>query len=120
MYSQQVLDHFLHPRNTEDLDHADGKGQAGMAECGSVLSMQICVENDILEKVRFKAYGCGATIAAGSCLSEMVQGMSIEDAARISTKALADALGGLPPEKMHCALLAGDALRNAIQDYRRK
>jgi nitrogen fixation protein NifU and related proteins len=120
MYSEKVIDHFQNPRNVGEIEKADGIGTVGNPSCGDIMSMYIKVENNIITDIKFKTFGCGAAIATSSITTEMVKGMSIEDAEKLTRGEVADALDGLPPIKMHCSNLATDALRAAIEDYRKK
>jgi nitrogen fixation NifU-like protein len=118
MYTDLVMDHFTNPRNVGEIEDADGVGQIGNPVCGDVMRISIAVDDkDHIEDVKFKTFGCGAAVATSSMVTEMVMGKSLTDAADISNKAVAEALGGLPPNKMHCSNLAADALHLAIQDY---
>jgi len=118
MYTDLVMDHFTNPRNVGEIEDADGVGQIGNPVCGDVMRISIAVDaRDRIADVKFKTFGCGAAVATSSMVTEMVMGKSLEDAADISNKAVAEALGGLPPNKMHCSNLAADALHLAIQDY---
>jgi nitrogen fixation NifU-like protein len=117
MYSDLVMDHFSNPRNVGEIEDADGVGQIGNPVCGDVMRISIDVEDDRIEDIKFKTFGCGAAVATSSMVTEMVMGKTLGEAAEISNKAVADALGGLPANKMHCSNLAADALHLAIQDY---
>ena len=117
MYTDLVMDHFTNPRNVGEIEDADGVGQIGNPVCGDVMRISIAVDEDRIADVKFKTFGCGAAVATSSMVTEMVMGRSLEEAADISNKAVAEALGGLPPNKMHCSNLAADALHLAIQDY---
>ena len=118
MYTDLVMDHFTNPRNVGEIEDADGVGQIGNPVCGDVMRISIAVDDDDrIADVKFKTFGCGAAVATSSMVTEMVMGKSLEEAADISNKAVAEALGGLPPNKMHCSNLAADALHLAIQDY---
>lgn len=117
-YSDKVLDHFSNPRNVGEIEDANGIGQVGNAKCGDIMKMFLKVSEDgIIEDVSFKTFGCGAAIATSSMATEMVKGKTIEEALKISNKAVMEALGGLPPVKVHCSVLAEEALRAAIADY---
>jgi len=116
-YSEQVLDHFAHPRNVGELTDANGVGTVGNPVCGDIMKMYIKVENDIIVDVRFQTFGCGAAIATSSISTELIKGKTVEEALQLTNKAVAEALGGLPPVKMHCSLLAEEAVRSAIEDY---
>lgn len=120
MYSDQVMDHFENPRNVGEIENADGVGTVGNAKCGDIMRIYLQVEDDIITDVKFKTFGCGAAIATSSMATEMVKGKSIEEALMLTNKAVAEALGGLPPVKMHCSLLAEEAVKAAIEDYRAK
>lgn len=119
-YSEKVMDHFLHPRNVGEIPDASGIGNVGNPICGDVMRMYVKVENDIIVDVKFKTFGCGAAISTSSMVTEMVKGKTVKEALEISNKAVAEALGGLPPVKMHCSVLAEQALRSALADYYRK
>lgn len=119
MYNEKVMDHFSNPRNVGEIPSADGVGQVGNPVCGDIMKIFIKVKNNIIEDIKFKTFGCGAAIATSSMVTEMVKGKSLEEALKISNKAVAEALGGLPPVKMHCSNLAADALHAAIEDYKR-
>jgi len=120
MYTEKVMDHFENPRNVGDIPEADGVGQVGNPSCGDIMKIFIKVEGDIISDIKFKTFGCGAAIATSSMVTELVKGKSIDQALQISNKTVAEALGGLPPKKMHCSNLAADALHAAIDDYRKK
>jgi len=120
VYNEKVMDHFRNPRNVGAVEHADGIGQAGTPVCGDIMELSIKVENDVIKDVKFKTFGCGAAIATSSMVPELVKGKTVDEALEVSNKAVADALGGLPPVKMHCSVLAEEALKAAIDDYRRK
>ncbi|MGB9803002.1 Fe-S cluster assembly scaffold protein NifU [Desulfofundulus sp.] len=117
MYSEKVMDHFTNPRNVGEIPDADGVGQVGNPVCGDIMKIYIKVKDNIIEDIKFKTFGCGAAIATSSMVTEMVKGKTLEEAMRVSNKQVAEALGGLPPQKMHCSNLAADALHAAIQDY---
>lgn len=119
-YSEKVMDHFLHPRNVGEIPDASGIGNVGNPVCGDIMRMYIKVENNVIVDVKFKTFGCGAAISTSSMVTEMVKGKTIEQALTISNKAVAEALGGLPPVKMHCSVLAEEALKSAIEDYKKK
>src|SRR5450759_648862 len=117
MYSDLVMDHFSNPRNVGEIEDADGVGQIGNPVCGDVMRISIDVDDDRIADVKFKTFGCGAAVATSSMVTEMVKGKTLAEAAEISNKTVAEALGGLPPNKMNCSNLAADALHLAIQDY---
>lgn len=120
-YSDKVLDHFTNPRNVGEIQDADGVGEVGNAKCGDIMKIYLKInENDIIEDVKFKTFGCGAAIATSSMATELVLGKSVEEALKLTNQAVAEALDGLPPVKMHCSVLAEEALRSAIADYYRK
>ncbi len=120
MYSEKVMDHFMNPRNVGEIENADGVGQVGNAKCGDIMKMSLKIENDIIIDAKFKTFGCGAAVATSSKATELIIGKSVEEALKISNKVVANALGGLPPVKMHCSNLAEEAIREAIEDYKRK
>ncbi|MEN6475147.1 MAG: Fe-S cluster assembly scaffold protein NifU [Syntrophaceae bacterium] len=120
MYNEKVMDHFRNPRNVGEVENADGIGQAGNPVCGDIMELSIKVENDVIKDVKFKTFGCGAAIATSSMVTELVKDKTLDEALEVSNKAVADALGGLPPIKMHCSVLAEEALHAAIDDYRQK
>jgi len=120
IYNEKVMDHFRNPRNVGEVEQADGIGQAGNPVCGDIMELSIKVENDVIKDVKFKTFGCGAAIATSSMVTELVKDKTIDEALEVSNKAVADALGGLPSIKMHCSVLAEEALKAAIDDYRRK
>ena len=120
MYSEKVMDHFSNPRNVGELENPSGTGTVGNAKCGDIMKMDIQVENGVIVDVKFKTFGCGAAIATSSMATEMVKGKTIEEALQLTNKAVAEALDGLPPVKMHCSLLAEEAVHAAIEDYQRK
>lgn len=116
-YSQKVMDHFMHPRNVGEIPDPSGVGTVGNPVCGDIMKLFIRVQDGIVADAKFKTFGCGAAIATSSMVTELVKGKSVEEAARISNHAVAEALDGLPPRKMHCSLLAEDALKAALRDY---
>lgn len=119
-YSEKVMDHFTNPRNVGTIANPDGVGRVGNPICGDVMELQIKVKDDIIVDAKFRTFGCGAAIATSSMATELVIGKSIDDAAKITNKVVAEALDGLPPVKLHCSNLAQEALEAAIQDYREK
>lgn len=116
-YSEKVMDHFMNPRNVGEIPDASGIGTVGNPICGDVMKMFLRIENDVIIDAKFKTFGCGAAIATSSMVTQMVKGKTINEALKISNKAVAEALGGLPPIKMHCSVLAEEALRSALNDY---
>ena len=120
MYSEKVMDHFSNPRTVGEIEEASGTGTVGNPKCGDIMKMDIKVENNIIVDVKFKTFGCGAAIATSSMATELVKGKTIEEALALTNKAVAEALDGLPPVKMHCSMLAEEAIHAAVQDYRAK
>ena len=119
-YSEKVMEHFMNPKNVGEIKDADGIGEVGNPVCGDMMTFYIKVENDVIVDVKFKTFGCGAAIAVSSIVSEMAKGKTIEEALKITREQIAEELGGLPPNKMHCSNLGTDALHKAIQDYLEK
>ena len=117
IYSEKVMDHFANPRNVGELEDADGIGEVGNAKCGDIMKMYIKVDNDVITDAKFKTFGCGAAIATSSIATEMIKGKSIEEALKLTNKAVVEALDGLPPAKLHCSVLAEEAMKAAISDY---
>ena len=119
-YTEQVMDHFMNPRNMGEMEDASGVGTVGNAKCGDIMRIYIKVENDVITDVKFKTFGCGAAIATSSKATELVKGKTIDEALQITNKMVMESLGGLPPVKVHCSVLAEEALHAAIQDYKDK
>ncbi len=119
-YSEKVMDHFANPRNVGEIENADGIGKVGNAVCGDIMNLYLRVENNVITDAKFKTFGCGAAIATSSMVTELVKGKTIDEALAITNRAVAEALGGLPPIKMHCSVLAEEALQSAIDDYLKK
>ncbi len=119
-YSEKVLEHYQNPRNVGKLEDADGMGVVGNPVCGDMMMITIKVRDDRIEDIRFKTFGCGAAIATTSIVTELVKGQTLEEALQITNHDVAEALGGLPPIKMHCSLLAEEAIKAAIDDYQEK
>jgi nitrogen fixation NifU-like protein len=119
-YSEKVMEHFKNPRNVGEMENPDGIGHVGNPVCGDIMELYIKVKDNIITDAKFKTFGCGAAIATSSMITELVIGKSIDDALKISNSAVAEALGGLPPVKMHCSVLAEEALRSAVEDYQKK
>ena len=119
LYSEKVMDHFQNPRNVGKMEQADGVGEVGNAKCGDIMRMYIKVdpETQIITDVKFNTFGCGSAIATSSMATEMIKGKSIEEALQLSNKAVVEALDGLPPAKIHCSVLAEEAVRAAVKDY---
>lgn len=118
-YSEKVMEHFKNPRNVGEIENPDGVGHVGNPVCGDIMELYIKVNSGTIVDAKFKTFGCGAAIATSSMVTEMVRGKSIKEALKISNKAVAEALDGLPPVKMHCSVLAEEALKSAIEDYRK-
>ena len=119
-YSQKVMDHFNNPRNVGEIENADGVGEAGNPVCGDIMKIYLKVEDDIIKDVKFKTFGCGAAIASSSMATELIKGKTVSEAWKLTNKAVAEALDGLPPVKMHCSVLAEEAIHKALNDYRKK
>lgn len=120
VYSEKVMEHFKNPRNVGEMENPDGTGHVGNPVCGDIMELYIKVKDNIIIDAKFKTFGCGAAIATSSMVTELVIGKSVDEALKISNHAVAEALGGLPPIKMHCSVLAEEALKSAIDDYRSK
>lgn len=116
-YSEKVMEHFRNPRNVGEIENPDGVGRVGNPTCGDIMELYIKVENGKIADAKFKTFGCGAAIATSSMVTELVKGKSLQDALSLSNRAVAEALGGLPPIKMHCSVLAEEALQSALADY---
>ena len=117
MYSEKVMDHFMHPRNVGEIENADGIGEVGNAKCGDIMKIYLKIDNNIITDVKFKTFGCGAAVATSSMATELIKGKSVEEALSLTNKAVAEALDGLPAHKMHCSVLAEEAIKSAIDDY---
>ena len=117
LYSEVVMDHFMHPRNVGVIENADGVGEVGNAKCGDIMKIYLKIENDIIVDVKFETFGCGSAIASSSMATEMIKGKSIQDAMALTNKAVAEALDGLPLHKMHCSVLAEEAIKGALKNY---
>lgn len=120
IYSEKVMDHFANPRNVGEIEDADGIGEVGNAKCGDIMKMYIKVDNGVITDVKFKTFGCGAAVATSSIATEMIIGKKIEDALKVTNKAVMEALDGLPPQKIHCSVLAEQAMKAALADYYRR
>ena len=120
MYSEKVMDHFTNPRNVGEMEDADGIGEEGNPVCGDAMKIFIKVKDNVITDLKFKTFGCASAIAVSSMVTEMAKGMTIDEAMKITKSSLADALDGLPPQKMHCSNLGADALHKAIEDYKSK
>jgi nitrogen fixation NifU-like protein len=116
-YSEKVMDHFMNPRNVGVLEDADGVGRAGNPVCGDIMEMSVKIREDVITDIRFRTFGCGAAIATSSMATELIEGKTIDEALEVTNRAIAEALGGLPPVKMHCSVLAAEALRATLADY---
>lgn len=120
MYSEKVMDHFTNPRNVGEIENADGVGQVGNAKCGDIMKMYLKIEDDTIVDVKFKTFGCGSAIATSSIATEMIIGKSVEEAVGLTNRAVVEALDGLPTQKIHCSVLAEQAVKAAIYDYAQK
>lgn len=120
LYSEKVMDHFMNPRNLGEIENADGIGEVGNAKCGDIMKIYLKVDKNIITDVKFETFGCGSAIASSSMATEMIKGKSIDEALKLSNKAVAEALDGLPAHKMHCSVLAEEAIKAAVQDYYNK
>ena len=121
MYSEKVIDHFSNPRNVGEIENADGLGTVGNSKCGDIMRMYLKVDdNGVITDCKFKTFGCGAAIATSSMATEMIKGKTLKEALKLTNKAVAEALDGLPPVKMHCSLLAEEAVKAAVEDYMKK
>jgi nitrogen fixation NifU-like protein len=118
MYSEKVMDHFMNPRNVGEIVEADGVGEVGNAKCGDIMKVYLKIENNVIVEAKFKTFGCGSAIASSSMATELIKGKTVEEAWSLTNKAVAEALDGLPPVKMHCSVLAEEAIHKAINDYR--
>nr|MBQ8244634.1 Fe-S cluster assembly scaffold protein NifU [Oscillospiraceae bacterium]MBQ8245492.1 Fe-S cluster assembly scaffold protein NifU [Oscillospiraceae bacterium] len=117
LYSEVVMDHFMNPRNVGVIENADGIGEVGNAKCGDIMKIYLKIENDIIVDVKFETFGCGSAIASSSMATEMIKGKHINEAAQLSNKAVVQALEGLPAPKIHCSVLAEEAIKSALRDY---
>ena len=120
LYSEKVMDHFLHPRNVGVIEDADAVGEVGNAKCGDIMKMYLKIEDDIIQDVKFETFGCGSAIASSSMATEMIKGQPVSEAMKLTNKAVAEALDGLPDYKMHCSVLAEEAIKNALDDYNKR
>ena len=117
MYSEKVMDHFANPRNVGEIENADGVGEVGNAKCGDIMRIYLKIDNGIITDVKFKTFGCGAAVATSSMATELIMGKPVEEALQLTNKAVVEALDGLPPVKLHCSVLAEEAVKAAIKDY---
>lgn len=120
MYSEKVVEHYTNPRNVGEIENASGVGEVGNPVCGDIMKIYLKIENEIIKDVKFKTYGCGAAIAASSVTTEIIKGKSIQEALKITNEQVVEELGGLPPIKLHCSVLAEEAIKTAIADYYRR
>ena len=120
LYSDKVMDHFLQPRNLGVIEDADGVGEVGNAKCGDIMKMYLKIDDDIITDVKFETFGCASAIASSSMATELIKGQRVEDAMQLTNKAVAEALDGLPAYKMHCSVLAEEAIQAALEDYQKK
>lgn len=117
LYSEKVMDHFLHPRNVGNIENADGVGEVGNAKCGDIMKIYLKIKNNIIVDVKFETFGCGSAIASSSMATEMIKGQPLDQALQLTNKTVAEALDGLPAHKMHCSVLAEEAIKAAVKDY---
>ena len=120
LYSEKVMDHFRNPRNVGIIEDANGIGEVGNAKCGDIMKMYLKIEDDIIRDVKFETFGCGSAIASSSMATELIKGKPVSEAMKLTNQAVAEALDGLPAYKMHCSVLAEEAIRSALEDYRRR
>ena len=120
LYSDKVMDHFLQPRNLGVIEDADGIGEVGNAKCGDIMKMYLKIDDDIITDIKFETFGCASAIASSSMATELIKGQRVEDAMQLTNKAVAEALDGLPAYKMHCSVLAEEAIQAALEDYKKK
>ena len=117
LYTDTVMDHFMHPRNVGEIENPSGVGEVGNAKCGDIMKMYLDIENNVIKDVKFETFGCGSAIASSSMATEMIKGKTVEEALAISNKDVVDALGGLPAHKLHCSVLAEEAIKSAVKDH---
>ena len=117
LYSEKVMDHFRHPRNVGSIEDADGVGQVGNAKCGDIMKMYLKIDNDVVTDVKFETFGCGSAIASSSMATEMIKGKPLDEVMKLTNKAVTEALDGLPAHKLHCSVLAEEAIQAAVNDY---
>ena len=120
LYSEKVMDHFLHPRNVGIIEDADAVGEVGNAKCGDIMKMYLKIKDDIVEDVKFETFGCGSAIASSSMATEMIKGKPLSEVRNLTNKAVTEALDGLPAHKIHCSVLAEEAIHSALEDYERR
>ena len=117
LYSDIVMDHFMHPRNVGEIPDADGVGQVGTAKCGDIMKMYLKIKDNVIQDVKFETFGCGSAIASSSMATEMIKGKTVDEALAVTNKQVVDALGGLPAYKLHCSVLAEESIKAAVKDY---
>ena len=117
LYTDTVMDHFMNPRNVGEIENPSGVGEVGNAKCGDIMKMYLDIENNVIKDVKFETFGCGSAIASSSMATEMIKGKTVEEALAITNKDVVDALGGLPAHKLHCSVLAEEAIKSAVKDY---
>ena len=117
LYSDIVMDHFMHPRNVGEIENPDGVGQVGNAKCGDIMKMSLKIRDNVIQDVKFETFGCGSAIASSSMATEMIKGKTIDEALAVTNRQVVDALGGLPAHKLHCSVLAEESIKSAIKDY---
>ena len=120
LYSEKVMDHFRNPRNVGVIENEDGVGKVGNAKCGDIMEIYLKIDNDIITDAKFETFGCGSAIASSSMATEMIKGKPVSEAAQLTNKAVTEALDGLPPQKIHCSVLAEEAIKKALDDYYQK
>ncbi|MBO4854467.1 MAG: Fe-S cluster assembly scaffold protein NifU [Oscillospiraceae bacterium] len=120
LYSEKVMDHFLHPRNVGEIPDADGVGEVGNAKCGDIMKIYLKIDGDIITDVKFNTFGCGSAIASSSMATEMIKGKPLSEVKKLTNQAVTEALDGLPAHKIHCSVLAEEAIQSALEDYRRR
>ena len=120
LYSEKVMDHFLHPRNVGVIEDANAVGEVGNAKCGDIMKMYLKIEDDVIQDVKFETFGCGSAIASSSMATELIKGKPVSEAMQLTNKAVTEALDGLPAHKLHCSVLAEEAIQSALEDYRRR
>ncbi len=117
LYTDTVMDHFMHPRNVGEIENPSGVGEVGNAKCGDIMKIYLDIKDGVIQDVKFETFGCGSAIASSSMATEMIKGKTVEEALAISNKDVVDALGGLPAHKLHCSVLAEEAIKSAVKDY---
>ena len=120
LYSEKVMEHFLHPRNVGVIEDANAVGEVGNAKCGDIMKMYLKIEDNVIQDVKFETFGCGSAIASSSMATEMIKGRPLSEAMQLTNKAVTEALDGLPAHKLHCSVLAEEAIQSALEDYRRR